>query len=196
LIVGHYAAALLPYSRLRRSGAPFWLLLLCANIPEFLWLALALAGVEAPTPPSMLDATFQNLKVDMIFSHNLVPGLIQAAVTGLAVLAVYRRRDLALWGAFLVIFHVLCDYVVGFEHQVLGKDSPVVSLDSYARFPHLAIFIELAFSVGCVFLYHRSEARQGRVIPARRQLLLYAVFILGVSVWLPTATLPLRAVLP
>ena len=43
MIVGHYAAALVPYSRL--EGRPLWLLLLCANVPEFLWLVLALAVI-------------------------------------------------------------------------------------------------------------------------------------------------------
>ena len=78
MIVGHYAAALVPYSRL--DGRPLWLLLVCANVPEFLWLALALAGVEPTNPASLLDATFPNIDVHMTYSHNLVPGLIQGVI--------------------------------------------------------------------------------------------------------------------
>ena len=73
MIVGHYAAALVPYSRL--EGRPLWLLLVCANVPEFLWLALALAGVEPTKPASLLDATFPNIDVHMTYSHNLIPGI-------------------------------------------------------------------------------------------------------------------------
>ena len=68
MIVGHYAAAVVPYSRL--EGRPLWLLLVCANVPEFLWLALALAGVEPTSPASLLDATFPNIDVHMTYSHN------------------------------------------------------------------------------------------------------------------------------
>ncbi len=198
MIVGHYASALLPYSRLKAepSGCPFWLLLLCANVPEFLWLGLALAGVEAPSPGSLLDATFANLRVEMTFSHNLVPALLQGVVVGGAVLAVLRRPAVALACAGLVVLHVLCDYVVGFEHQVLGPDSLAVALNSYGRAPHLAILFELAFSVACVFWYHRSERLAGRPVPAGRRRALYAIFIVGVLLWLPAATLPLRGLLP
>src|SRR5882672_4505704 len=91
VIVGHYAAALVPYSKLDRR-APLWLLMLCAQVPEFLWLVLSLAGVEKPSPDSMLDATFGNVKVEMLYSHNLVPALLQALVVSAIVFAVWRRR--------------------------------------------------------------------------------------------------------
>ncbi len=198
MIVGHYATALLPYSRLKSAGGgcPFWLLLLSANVPEFLWLALALAGVEAPDPASLIDASFSNLKVDMVLSHNLVPALAQAAVVGVLVFAWLRRGAAALWCAGLCVFHVLCDYVVGFEHQLLGRESLAVALNSYGRAPYLAILFEAAFSVACVFLYHRAEERAGRPIPAGRRRALYAIFLVGVLVWLPSAKVPLRAMLP
>lgn len=196
MIVGHYAAALLPYSRLKAEGCPFWLLLLCANVPEFLWLALAVAGVEAPAPASLLDATFANLRVDMIYSHNLVPAVLQGAIVGALVLGAWRRPAIAAWCAGLVVFHVLCDYVVGFEHQVLGRGSLAVALNSYGRAPHAAIVFELVFSLACIALYHRAEERAGRPVAARRRWALYAVFAIGILAWLPTATQPLRAMLP
>ena len=193
MIVGHYAAALVPYSRL--EGRPLWLLLVCANVPEFLWLALALAGVEPAYPASFLDATFQNLEVAMTFSHNLVPGLIQGAVVFAIVQAVWRDRPLALWCGALTVVHVLCDLVVGFEHQLLGPDSPRVSLDTYGSVPQLAIATELAFALACLYAYQRAEARRGRPLPQARLLGLYAVFTVGILAWLPAATTPLRETL-
>lgn len=194
MIIGHYATSLIPRSVLG-GRCPYWLLLLCSQIPEFLWLALALVGVERPHPDSMLDATFGNLSVAMTYSHNLVPVLIQAALVGAVVWLVTRQRDVAAWCAGLVVTHVLCDYVVGFEHQLLGPGSLAVGLNSYGRFPHLAILFELGFSVALVFTYHRLEARKGRVIDRRRRLLLYTLFVVGVGVWLPAATMPLRSLL-
>lgn len=193
MIVGHYAAALVPYSRL--EGRPLWLLLVCANVPEFLWLLLALMGVEPTQPASLLDATFPTLQVHMTYSHNLVPGLVQGVLVWAAVQAIWRDRELALWCGGLAIVHVLCDLVVGFQHQLLGPDSPQVSLDTYGRMPQVAILIELAFALACVHYFLGSEARRGRPVPRGRRVALYVVFAAGILAWLPAATMSLRDVL-
>jgi membrane-bound metal-dependent hydrolase YbcI (DUF457 family) len=193
VIVGHYAAALVPYSRLERR--PLWLLLLCANVPEFLWLLLALVGVEPTAPASILDATFPNLQVHMTYSHNLVPGLIQGAIVFAIVQAIWRDRALALWCGALTVIHVLCDLVVGFQHQLLGPDSPRVSLDTYGQMPQVAILIELVFAVVCIYLYHQSEARRGRPVPRGRRTALYVVFVAGILAWLPATTMSVRQLL-
>lgn len=193
MIVGHYAAALVPYSRL--DGRPLWLLLLCANVPEFLWLVLALVGVEPTQPASLLDATFPNLQVHMTYSHNLVPGLVQGALVFAVVQAIWRDRTLARWCAALTVVHVLCDLVVGFKHEVLGPDSPQVSLDTYGHMPQVAIAIELVFALACIHFFLKAEARKGRPLSRGRKAALYAVFVGGILAWLPATTMPLREVL-
>lgn len=190
MIVGHYAAALIPYSRLK--GHPFWLLLLCANVPEFLWLILALLKVEPVSPTSIMDVTFQNLEVAMTYSHNLIPGFLQGLVVAGLVFLWFRNRTLALWCGFLTTFHVLCDLVVGFEHQLWDPTSPQVSMDTYGTMPHVAVAIELVFSVACVTWYQWSEKRADRPVPRRQLMALYAVFVIGVAASFPSATLSLR----
>jgi hypothetical protein len=189
MIVGHYAAALIPRSRLRQY--PFWLLLLCANIPEFLWLLLALLGIEPASPPSIFDATFKNLKVAMTFSHNLIPGVIQGVVVAALVFAWFRSKPLAYWCGFLTIFHVLSDLVVGFEHQLLAPDSMPVSLNTYGTLPYVAFAIEIAFSVGCIAWYQYQESKQGRGLSTPRLVSLYAVFLIGIAIWVPTTSVSL-----
>ena len=190
MIVGHYAAALVPYSRL--EGRPLWLLLVCANVPEFVWLTLALAGVEPTSPASLLDATFPNIDVHMTYSHNLIPGLIQGVIVFALVQVIWRDRPLALWCGARAIVHVLSDLLVGFEHQLLGPDSAQVSLDTYGHVPVLAIGIELAFALGCIFAYLRSEARRGRPLSRRRSVALYSAFVVGILMWLPATSMSLR----
>lgn len=193
MIVGHYAAALVPYSRLQTR--PLWLLMVCANVPEFLWLALALAGIEPTTPASLLDATFPNLQVHMTWSHNLIPGLAQGLIVFALVQLLCRDRPLALWCGALTVVHVLCDLVVGFRHQLLGPDSPRVSLDTYGQAPVLAILIELAFALACIRAFLKSEERQGHALPRNRSLALYAVFTVGILLWLPATAMSLRELL-
>lgn len=193
MIVGHYASALIPYSRLK--SYPFWLLLLCANIPEFLWLFLAVINVEPVIPASLLDATFLNLQVHMTYSHNLIPGFIQGIIVGSVVYLFYRQKDIAWWCGFLTTFHVLSDAIIGFEHQLLGTNSITTSLNTYGNIPHLAIVMELGFSVVCVYWYGYSEKKSGRTMPKKQRFALYAVFIIGIMMWFPAATIPLSVML-
>ena len=144
----------------------------------------------------VLDATFQNLQVQMIYSHNLLPVLVQSVVTGSVVWLVTRHHVLSAWCAFLCLLHGLCDMLVGFEHQWLQPDSPVISLNTYGRVPHLAVLMELAFALACVAWYVREETRRQRPPSRRRVIRLAVVFAAGILVWLPAATLPLRTLLP
>lgn len=198
MIVGHYAAALLPYSRLKaQSGStvPFWLLLLCANVPEFLWLLLALLGIEPASPPSLFDASFKNLQVDMTYSHNLIPGLLQGLIVGVVVLALFRQRALAFWCGVLAAFHVLCDFVVGFEHQLLHADTATISMNTYGTMPQVAILIELAFAVACIAWYQHAERLRGQPVARGKLIALYVVFIVGIAAWLPIADHSVRELL-
>lgn len=194
MIVGHYAAALVPYSRL--EGRPLWLLLVCANVPEFLWLALALAGVEPTKPASLLDATFPNIDVHMTYSHNLIPGFLQGMIVFALVQLIWRDRPLALWCGALTVVHVLCDLLVGFKHELLGPNSPQVSLNTYGHAPVLAIAIELTFALGCVYAYLKSERRRERPVTRGRSVALYAVFAVGILMWLPATSMSLRQTIP
>jgi hypothetical protein len=194
MILGHYASALLPYSKFKKY--PFWILLLCANIPEFFWLILAFLGIEATNPASLFDATFQNMQVQMVYSHNLIPAVLQGLMVGVVILLIFKDRPFALWCGFLALLHVLCDVVVGFEHQLLAPDSMVISLNSYFHFPHIAILIEFLFSLGCIFWYVHTETKVGTPPSKRKIIYLVLVFGIGILMWLPTATIPLKALLP
>ena len=193
MVLGHYASAYIALPHNEKS--PFWLLLLCANLAEFLWLFLAIAGVEPVHPPSILDATFQNLDVHMTYSHNLGPNLILGVVVFITILLVYKSRKLALWCAFLTCLHVWCDYIVGFEHQVWGPGSMSVGLNSYGKFAEGAILIELVFAWLCLVYYALVKKRQGLPVSRRRLAVLFILFSIGIASWLPTARTPLRALL-
>ncbi len=194
MILGHYAAAYI--ARPHARTAPFWLLLLCSNLAEFLWLALALIGVESPEPSSLLDATFENLKVHMTYSHNLVPNLALGLLVYGLVLLKLRSQKLALWCALLTVSHVWLDFIVGFEHQVLGADSASIGLNSYARFPHVAVLIEWLFSMACLVYYFRAEGRSGNLVSRKKKVALLIAFSVGVLLWLPNATIPMKDLLP
>jgi hypothetical protein len=194
MILGHYASALIPYSKFKRY--PFWILLICSNVPEFFWLILAFLGIEETQPASLLDATFRGLQVKMIYSHNLIPAFLQGAIVSGIVFAFFKNKSFALWCGFLTFFHVICDLVVGFEHQLLGENSQVVSLNSYFFFPHFAILIEFLFSLGCILWYKHTENNNGNPLSKKKLIYLLLFFSIGILIWLPTATIPLKDLIP
>ena len=53
--------------------APFWWLLIASNIVDFVMLLLVVVGVERMEPSSVFAATLSNLRVDMTYSHDLIP---------------------------------------------------------------------------------------------------------------------------
>ncbi len=193
MIAGHYATALIP--KARAPELPIAWLLLAANFPDFVWVALGFAGIETPHPVSILDATFANIRVQMTFSHDVLPILVQSAAFAAVVLLAGRGRRLAAWCAALVVLHLGCDLVSGFEHHLWGPGSPSIGLDTYGRAPHVALLIEAMTSFACVFYYDRSCRERGRPLSRGRRLGLYGVLVGGVVVWLPTATMSLARIL-
>ncbi|MDZ4725273.1 MAG: hypothetical protein SH817_03905 [Leptospira sp.] len=189
MVIGHYAAALIPVAH--KVKAPFWLFLLCAQIPEFLWLLLATIGLEPTLPSSILDAALSNLQVDMKYSHNLVPALIQSVVTGLLILIIYRNLKLMLWCVSLVVIHVLCDYIVGYAHQVMWYESQPIGFNTYTSVPYIAVLIELVFAMSIV-AYLQLKRGGDSEFPMKKIKTLYIVFAIGILVLLPTAKIPLK----
>lgn len=78
---------------------------------------------------------------------------------------------------------------------MLGADTVQVSLNTYKHAPHLLILIELAFALACIFYFKRSERRNGRPLERKRLVALYVVFAVGILIWMPLATMPLRKIL-
>lgn len=193
MIAGHFATALLP--KARHPELPMVWLLTAAQLPDFLWIVLGFLGIEAPEPASLLDATFANIRVQMTFSHDVLPTLGVAACFGAIVLLAGKGRRLAGWCAALVLLHLGCDLVSGFEHHLCGPSSPAVGLATYTRAPHVALAIETLVSLLCVTYYDAALRRRGTPLARGRRLALYGVLVGGILIWWPTATIPLTDML-
>ncbi len=193
MIVGHYATALIP--RRLQPEAPFWLLLLASNLSDFLWILLGLLGLEAPRPSSLWLATFQNIAVEMPYSHDGLPTLLLAIAFTVLVLILFRNLKTALWCGVLVIVHLLCDLLSGYPHHLAGNETAKIGLGLYNTAPHLALFLEALVGGLCVAWYLYDRKKAGLNTSRKTQTLLYLVFVGGALIWLPTATLPLGKVL-
>jgi hypothetical protein len=192
MMMGHFATALIPYSRVK--GASAWLLLLCAALPDFLWLTLALFGIETPRPDSFLDVSIIGLKATMPFSHTGVGVTLLALATFGIVQGIWKNKSLSIWCGVLVVLHWLCDLLSGWHHEVLWAGTPNIGLDLYARSPYIAFAIEIVFSAALVSWFVKSESKE-RPLTTKQKAILYASFVGGSTIFLPTAYSSLRALL-
>ncbi|MCB1213836.1 MAG: hypothetical protein KDK66_00010 [Deltaproteobacteria bacterium] len=185
MIIGHYAAALIPHSYFKK--VPLWYFLVVANLPDFLWMTLALLGIEETKPQHFWQASFDRIQVQMLYSHDLLPGLFLALVVALLTFLFFKRGIIALVSAALILLHHVADWVSGFPHYWMGPGSLELGWGLYYREPYLALVLEALFASALVFLYLKLEARHGRPKSRAYQLKLYLLFILGSLMWLPTA---------
>lgn len=193
MVMGHYATALVPFHKLK--GAPIWLLLLCAQLGDVVWLLLALAGIESPSPPSFLDVTIIGLKVTMPWSHTGLDSLLMALLTAGLVQLVWKSRQLTLWCAALVLGHWLCDLLCGWKHEILVPGTPMIGLDLYSHSPYVAFAIETVFAAALVAWFIRARRLDGHSLSPRVQAALYGVFAGGSAMLAPTAYSSLRSLL-
>ncbi len=193
MIVGHYATALVATEKAPR--APFWWLLVASNLPDFVWFVLMLLGIEKMEPTSMFEATLSNLQIDMTYSHDLLPLLGWAVGTGLFAFVIWRDVPTAIWSAILVAFHEVCDLVSGFYHYVYTPESQRIGLGLYTNAPELALAIEVALGVACVWWFVRSRASRGAPVSSWGKRWLYGLVIVGPLSQLGTTRTPMSELL-
>jgi len=185
MIVGHYATALVATEKAPR--APFWWLLIASNLADFVMLVLVVVGIESMEPSSMFDATLENLRVDMTYSHDILPALGWTVGVGAFAFVIWRDMPTAIWSAILVAFHEVCDLVSGFDHYIFTEESPRLGLALYTNAPELALAIEAALGIACVWWFTRSRAQRSAPISSWGKRWLYALVILGPLAQLPNA---------
>ena len=177
MIVGHYATALVATEKAPR--APFWWLLIASNITDFAMLLLVTLGIEKMEPFSMFEATLSNLQTDMTYTHDILPSLGWTVGVGLLAFAIWRDVPTAIWSGILVAFHEVCDLVSGFYHYIYTPESQRVGLALYTNAPELALVIEAALGVACVWWFARSRASAGTPVSPWGKRWLYGIVIVG-----------------
>ena len=169
MIGGHYATALVPYTRLERK-APLWLLLIVAMSLDFLLLVFVATGIETAAPSG-------DKPPDMRFSHDLIPVFGIAIAASCVAWTITRRSIIAIWAAALVLLHEAADLVSGYQHNVFGPDSPALGLNNYMTNPVQALGIEALLILGCLTYFQWHEHRAGRSFATWKSVTLFIVLI-------------------
>ena len=145
MLVGHYAPALLV--RGLTPAVPLWQLFVAAQLLDFAWAALLVAGLEHDRLVPGFTASNDLDLFDMPWSHSLVAALLWSCLAG-AVWAALRRGPAGRLGgacvALVVLSHWLLDLVVHAPDLPLAAgDGPRVGLGLW-RLPWLSALLELA----------------------------------------------------
>ncbi len=181
--MGHYATALVAYQKVeeKKNHAPFWLFLLASQFLDFIMLFFVATGWELFKPDDFRDASFSNMQTDLFYSHGIVPAVIWSLIFALIVWSISKNRLLALWCGILVVFHEVCDLIVGFEHYIFGQGTPAIGLNLYNKAPLTGLIIEALFCVAIAWWFLKRRSAMGQAFSKRRAWGLY-IFIVGVIV--------------
>ena len=194
MFLGHYATALVPYEKTRKThAAPFWLFLLAAQFLDFLMIIAVPLGFESLEPALFQESSFRTMRTDMLYTHDLVPVVGWTIAFGVGALAMTRNKVVALWCVGLVLFHELCDLIVGFQHNVFGHDTASVGFNLYNNAPVWGLWIEILFCGAIVWWFVRRRATAGTPVSARLKWGLYLVLVGGTAATLPMANQSLVA---
>jgi hypothetical protein len=183
MVIGHYATAYAMKPHV--PAAPMWLLLLCANLLDAIWLLLAGFGYETPVPNSWLEASYSSLRVQMPYSHDLLPALGWAVLVFYLVAGLFRQWKVGLACALLIVGHEALDLLAGFEHNVAGPSTRIVGTGLYTSAPYLSFLLEAAVAGVCVAWYCARQKRSGAPVSASRKRWLYVFFVGSALIWFP-----------
>lgn len=159
MLAGHFTTALL--AKQRAPEGPLAFFLVASQLPDMLWLAFHYLGLEPTTPSNAMVVTLETLRVDMTYSHDLLPLPLWVLLTVVVGRVLFRSWRTGWVGGLLVFVHAVTDYVGGFEHFVFGPDSQVVSTGLYSTSPYLAVALEVGFIALTLPWVIRTDRRNG-----------------------------------
>lgn len=194
MVMGHYATALIPYAyESNRKMAPFYVFLILTQILDFIMVALVWLGIESIEPHSFMDASFANMKVDMTYSHDILPVILITLLVGGATAALFRNWVMGLWAVGLIALHELMDLLVGFEHYWFGPGETTYGLGLYTKLPVLGIAIELVICAALLTWYLKRREAAGHQLGRGAKITLFGVLVGATAALLLMANQPLSA---
>lgn len=196
MFMGHYATALVPYEKnADDSRAPFWLFLFAAQFLDFLMLVFVPLGLEQLIPGNFFKASFTNMRANMFLSHDFIPVLGWAFVFSLTVFIVMKNKRVALWCFGLIVFHELCDLIVGFKHNVMGINTTAIGFSLYHRAPVTGLVIETVLCATITWWYINKRAAKNRPLTSKTKWGLYLILVGGTLATIPLANQSLNQLL-
>ncbi len=176
MLAGHFTTAFVAKQQAPRGHLAYFLV--ASQLPDLLWLIFHYLGLEPTHPDNMMNVSLDTMRVEMTYSHDLIPMLGWIALTVLLGRVMFSSWRPGWAGGVLVLIHALTDYVGGFPHNVFGPHTHAVGTGLYNSAPYFAVGLEAIFTIVVMAWVLRVDAKAG-VRRARKTLIVWALVFGG-----------------
>ena len=190
MLAGHYTTALVANQKFPKGTLLYFLI--ASQLQDLLWFTLHYLGLEPTGPTDVLDTTLNNLSVDMLFSHDLLPQIFWVLVIFLIGKVLFKSNKIGLVGAALVVGHFVLDLFSGHPHHIFGAETQDIAFGLYASNTFLAIAIEAVFIVVMLWYFFKQEANNGVQRTSKNKASIIGLFVFGIVFMLTIATTSFR----
>jgi len=190
MLAGHYATALVANQKFSTGTLLYFLI--ASQLQDLLWFTLHYFGLEPTGPADVLDTTLNNMSVDMLFSHDLLPQVFWLVLIFLIGKVVFKSNKVGLVGAALVVGHFILDIFSGHPHHIFGAESQDIALGLYASNVFLAIAIEAVFIIIMLWYFFKKETENGIIRSTNNKASVIGLFVFGLVFMLSIATTSFR----
>lgn len=190
MLAGHYTTALVANQKFPKGTLLYFLI--ASQLQDLLWFTLHYLGLEPTGPTDVLDTTLNNLSVDMLFSHDLLPQVFWVMVIFLIGKVQFRSNKIGLVGAALVVGHFILDLFSGHPHHIFGEETQDIAFGLYASNAFLAIAIEAVFIVVTLWYFFKKDAENGIIRTSKNKGSIIGLFVFGIVFMLTIATTSFR----
>ena len=190
MLAGHYTTALIAHQKFPKGTLLYFLF--ASQLQDLLWFTLHYLGLEPTGPSDVLDTTLNNLAVDMLYSHDLLPQVFWVIVIFLIGKVLFKNNKIGLTGAALVVGHFILDLFSGHPHHIFGEETQDIAFGLYASNTFLAIAIEAVFIVMMLWYFFKKEAENGITRTFKNKVSLICLFVFGILFMLSIATTSYR----
>ncbi len=192
MLAGHFTTALIAKQKFPKGALIYFLII--SQLQDFLWFFFHYLGLEPTNPNDAFDATLNNMMVDMLYSHDLLPQLFWLAIVFILGKLLFKSNKIGLVSVALVSIHFILDVFSGHMHHIFGADTTETGLGLYASNPYLAILIEALFSIVALWYFFRGETKKGIVRTTKNKISIISIFAYGITFMLLIATKSFREI--
>ena len=159
MFIGHFAPALVAAARPKAAG--LGTLFVAAQLVDIGFAALLIPGVEAMRIVPGITAMNPMDLYHMPYTHSLLGAALWAALFGLIVQLITKRRAAAIGAALVVVSHWFIDLLVHIPDLTLFGTPPKIGFGLWNH-PLVAMPLEILLIGGALLYYaRRTEAPSG-----------------------------------
>lgn len=190
MMAGHFTMGMIAHQHSKKNTLLFFLVL--SQFQDLLWFIFHYFNLEVTGPKDVLNGTIENMSVNMMYSHDLLPQALWLLVVFLIGKYLFKSTKVGFLSLLIVISHFILDFFSGHPHYVFGPSSHEFGLGLYKSNVILAIGIEAVFCLISLMYFFKKERELKIERTNKNKLSIVGVFAFGVIFMLTIAKVSFR----